>query len=213
MTHTMGVFETLLLLAGSVIAVATIGMVAYRGFTGRKTAAPIGAISSSSISTPVASVATEVPQHAAEPTPIASVQETPKQVDEPIVQPQASPQTIAIPLASAPVEEAPPPFPEESPKTTNNGTSIPTDVSAVSNIANPTDLATPVLVIATPKIKAPRAPRKRLPTSATPGTTTPRRRRTTKSKISAPQVTVAAPETTAAPSPSVPVESEQQPTV
>lgn len=211
MIHTMGVFETLLLLAGSVIAVAVIGMVAYRGFTGRKTAGPIRAVSTS-ISTPISGIATEVPQPTTEPTPIAAV-ETPKQVEEPIVQPQAAPLMIAIPLASAPVEEAPPPFPEESPKPVSNGTSLPTDVSAALNIANPTDLAAPVLVIATPKIKALRAPRKRLPTSTTPGTTSPRRRRATKPKISAPQVTIATPETTATPT-SVPIEqSEQQPRV
>ena len=203
----MGVFETLLLLAGSVIAVAVIGMVAYRGFTGRKSTGAMGAVSSS-ISTPISSVATEVPQP--EPTPIATVEEAPK-MEEPTVQSQVAPQTIAIPIASAVVEEAPPPFPEESQKITSNGTQIPTDVSAVSNIANPTDLAAPVLVIATPKIKAPRAPRKRLPTSSTPGTTTPRRRRSTKSKI-APQVTVAAQEPTTPQG--VPVEqSGQQQTV
>lgn len=217
----MGVFETLLLLAGSAIAIAILGLVAYRGFSGRKTV-PAGTVpslapesnnnttpatvsmapSQSSTSSEQASASPEVESTSA---PLQTMVETPQVVSAP-----AEMASIPVSVASVPAqEEAPPPFPEEqnTPKT-----SIPTDVTAVSNISSPAEGATPVLVISTPKPKAPRASRKRLPTSAAPGAVAPRRRRSsTKAKVSAPQVTVVQPTaaTTTPDTSTVPVEHQE----
>ncbi|MHB8566125.1 MAG: hypothetical protein ACYC7D_10860 [Nitrososphaerales archaeon] len=178
----MGVYETLLLLGGSAIAIAIVIIVAYRGSPGRKT------VSMSAFS-PV-STATEAVgpvQTSAEQPVIAEHAVT--TIETPYVEP-ATNEIVAVPPAMATLatpEEAPPPFPEES----SSRASIPTDVTAVSNIASPTESATTSLVISTPKLKTARASRKRLPTSTTPGSTAPRRRRaSTKAKTSA-QVSIA----------------------
>jgi hypothetical protein len=111
--------------------------------------------------------------------------------------------------------EAPAPFPGES---NNFGqTALPTDISAVGNVAAPPmeNSQTPVIVIATPKRRAPRA--RRLPgtTMGTDAATTKRRRAPRKKAVVVAAPSVTATETPVAPaseiSASSPSETEQPP--
>ena len=143
---------TLLLLAGWAAAIAAIAVVAIKGFTS------VSPTTTAVFAQASAVAIAEVP--AVRPSETASIEA-----------PAAEP--ISAPSSFVAVAEAPPPFPEDSP--TANSTSIPVDITAVSNIANPTEIAAPALVINTPKRRT-RA--RRLPTE--PGA--PRRRRATKPK-------------------------------
>lgn len=169
---------TLLLLAGWAAAIAAIAVTAVKGF--------------SSV-TPTTTVAfTHAPAAAIEEVPAVQPSET-ATTEAPAVEPISAP-TYAVALA-----EAPPPFPEESHNTSS--TSLPVDVTAVTNIANPTDIAAPVLVINTPKRRT-RA--RRMPSDPN----APRRRRTPKAKA-----ITATPTITATPGAvdqvSIPPQSEQ----
>ncbi|MGI0091250.1 MAG: hypothetical protein ACREBS_06035 [Nitrososphaerales archaeon] len=148
--------ETLLLPAGSIAAVAAVvGVVAYKLVFSRSIAP-----------TPSTSVETSVPT-VSESSILESAKEIqPVHVEE--AEPVQEPAQVSPVVLSVPIVEAPEPFPEESraPIATlvpQMSTSIPTDVTAVTNIASPVENATPALVIPTPKRRA-RAPR-RLPTS------------------------------------------------
>ena len=149
---------TLLLLAGWAAAIAAIAVVAIKGFTN---------VSPTTTAVFAQAAIAEVP--AVQPSETASI-------EAPAAEPVSVPSSL--------VAEAPPPFPEDGP--TTSSTSIPVDVTAVSNIANPTEIAAPALVINTPKRRTrtrklptdPSAPRRRRATkpkqiSATPGTVDP----------------------------------------
>ena len=236
------------MLAGSVVAIAIIGLVAYRGISTRRNVAVSTALSTSNdvantlneeshssairdevvhteerklptiqanpepvttettdvVAMPISTQLAAMPLEA-DSTTIAPLQEVSTSLAEPepaesiSTPPQefqtTSAETEPAPAIASPVPEAPPPFPEETIQT-----KLPTDVNAVSNIANPTESATSVLVIAAPKQRSQRASRKRLPSST--GTTTPRRRRSSPRKSVAPtqlgaSVTVASPATSA----------------
>ncbi|HKW03925.1 MAG TPA: hypothetical protein VJN71_01380 [Nitrososphaerales archaeon] len=143
--------DTFLIIAGSAAAAVCITIAAYLAFSDRKEKSTMIATSIESQTTP--SIQSQQPEVNSE---IPSVH-----VEQPvsISETESSHQITAIPVASAPVPEAPAPFSEEliSPP----GTTTPTDVTALSNIASPTDGTTSgVLVIPTPKR---RARTKRLP--------------------------------------------------
>lgn len=199
----MVVFETLFLLAGSVAAIAVIGLVAYKGFSGKNTTAPIQHTNSMA-STPITTVQTTEAIEELIPMDNAMISDAASEVTHVEQQTAAAPlqgisiTTFAAPIITEPIPEAPAPFAEDFiPKT-----SVPTDVSAIANFASPTDAAiAPVLVIQAPKLKRTRsAAKRRLPTSTsnpgTPGapsnsstptatTIAPRRRRSTRVKTDA----------------------------
>src|SRR5208283_5899028 len=194
-------FEIFLLLAGSVAAIAAVGLAAYRGFSGKKITTPMQHTITTS---PATAVQTTESSEEACPAPAPSESISVAQMTPTEQMVSAVPSTgISISVAAAaivePVPEAPAPFAEDfTPKTT-----VPTDVSAVSNFAGPTESAVaPVLVIQAPKLKRTRSPptRRRLPTStSSPGTsptqsnsstptaatTTPKRRRSTRARTDA----------------------------
>jgi hypothetical protein len=165
---TMIFTDTFLIIAGSAAAAVCITIAVYLAFSDRneesaKIATSIDSLTTPNIQTQLPEVRIEIPSiHVEQPV---SVSET-----------ESSPPATAIPIASAPVPEAPAPFSEElvSPP----GTSTPTDVTALSNIASPTDGTTSgVLVIPTPKR---RTRTKRLPADGS--IVTPRKRRTPRKK-------------------------------
>jgi hypothetical protein len=93
-------------------------------------------------------------------------------------------------VASAPIQEAPSPFPEENNSTSS--TSAPTDVTALANLGSGIQGTTPnLLVIPTPKR---RSRPKRLPGEAPSGA--PRKRRAPRSKLIAPKVPATDPQAT-----------------
>lgn len=143
---------TLLLLAGWAAAIAAIAVAAVKGF--------------SSVTPATTAVFAQASTVAIEDVPTVQPSES-SGIEVPAAEP------ILAPFVSAAVAEAPPPFPEESHPAAS--TSIPVDITAVTNIANPTDIAGPVLVINTPKR---RTRTRRLPSDPN----APRRRRTPKAK-------------------------------
>jgi hypothetical protein len=145
---------TILLLAGWAAAIAAMVAILAKGFS--RPAMQIASVS-------VQHIANKVPDQ-----PPA----TPH--SEPLQQPSSTIAAEAVlPLSVATAaSEAPPPFPEDA--QTSSQTPIPTDISAVTNIANPAGLGAPALVVPIPKR---RTRTKRLPTDGAP-----RRKRTPRAK-------------------------------
>lgn len=160
----MGI-ETLLLESGIAFGVALLCAAVYKGVSAQPK--QTGNLAQS-VESPVDTPPTTSRAQSMEATPFAEPlaefsQETPKA------------ETPIVPMTSATLVEAPAPFEEPQTAFTKpeiSSTPLPTDVSAVSNIANPVENASPALVIARPK----RARRTR---KASPDGT-PRRRRVPK---------------------------------
>ena len=168
------IIETVLLLAGSAVAAVAIAIAAYVGVSKRHASSSIVAVSdvsqSFSVNAEDSAVQTQRPE----------IKARNSVAQEPSVSPSAA---SSVSVASAPIQEAPSPFPEESFSSTR--TSAPTDVSALANIASPVDTTTRgVLVIPTPKR---RVRTKRLPTGASPPV--PRKRRGPRNKPIVPETT------------------------
>ncbi len=169
------IIETVLLLAGSAVAAVAIAIAAYVGVSKRHASSSIVAVSDISQSFSVNAEDSAVQTQSPEIKAGKSITQP-----EPSVSPSAA---SSVSVASAPIQEAPSPFPEESVSPTR--TSAPTDVSALANISSPVDTTTQgILVIPTPKR---RVRTKRLPTGASPPV--PRKRRSPRNKPIVPETT------------------------
>ena len=156
--------ESLLLPAGIALGTALIWTASFKGLFSRsaKSTGTVQVGSTPVMIEPIHTVPTVEPVHE-EIT-----------IQEPIV--------IAPVASTASITEAPSPFDQPQTAFTNpviSSTALPTDVTAVTNIASPIDNAGPILVIARPKRA--RRTAKRLPTDGTP-----KRRRNTRAKASLP---------------------------
>ncbi|MGI0085633.1 MAG: hypothetical protein ACREBQ_11180 [Nitrososphaerales archaeon] len=168
--------EMVMFLAVIVALAAIVAIATYVGIWRRHTGfsqGPVSDLSQSSAADP------EYPVESRAQTQATDVKE--KEV-VPTQEPSFAALTPAtVSAASAPIQEAPAPFPEESTSTTAVPT--PTDVTALANIASPVDAAShAVLVIPTPKR---RVRTKRLPTGASPPV--PRKRRSARNKPTIPE--------------------------
>lgn len=166
----MGI-ETLLLPGGVALAVALFWIALYKGVFSR-----------SASTTTMAQPSIEAQPIVTAPIPAKPVAEFAQEIPAP---PQV---TMTSTIAIAPIAEAPLPFEESQTAFTDpsiSSTPMPTDTTAVTNIASPVENVGPVLVIARPK-RARRAT-KRLPTNGAP-----KRKRSTQAKpdvaVSEPQV-------------------------
>ena len=167
----------LLLQSGAAFGVALLCAAIYRGIT-----------SHSKTSSTFVQPTQSSPEIAPSPPSTRQVLDTP--IAETPTTSQEAPvaQTSIVPMMSAPLIEAPPPFEEPETAFTRpevSSTPLPTDVNAVSNFASPVENAAPALVIARPK-------RSRARKTSPDGT--PRRRRAPKVKQ-----TLTAPDTIVSP--------------
>ncbi len=167
--------ETLLLLAGSPAVAAAIAITAYALVSRRKRASSVQVTQSDESQLVIS-------HEESASKPFTSVDHAPSNSPTQVL-PIPAVNAANVPVASAPLQEAPAPFPEEVNPTSS--TSTPTDVTALVNMTSPMQGASPtVLVIPRPKRRS-RA--KRLP-GETPSVA-PRKRRSTRSKSIVPEAT------------------------
>jgi hypothetical protein len=162
----MGI-ETLLLPGGVTLAVALFWIALYKGIFSR--------------SAPTTTMA----QPSIEELPFVTAPSTERISAESVQVPTPTQTIVTSTVVTAPIAEAPAPFEEPQIAFTNpaiSSTPLPTDTTAVTNIASPVENLGPVLVIARPRRT--RSASKRLPTDGTP-----RRKRSTRVKqvVTAPE--------------------------
>lgn len=169
------VIDTLLLFAGTVVSVVAIAIAVYVAVSEKRMAHSKQVAVSVDNGSFIAHVEDSVTQTKKPEILVDSITAAEQSV------PPATPMIVSV--ASAPIQEAPAPFPEEIVST--QSTSAPTDVTALANIASPTDVkAQGVLVIPTPRR---RVRTKRLPTDTSPAI--PRKRRSARNKPVIPETT------------------------
>ena len=169
------VIDTLLLVAGSVVSAVAIAIAVYVAVSERRRTHSSQVAVSVDNGSFIAHVEDSVAQTKTPEIHVDSITAV-----EQSVSPVA---TMSASVASAPIQEAPAPFPEEI--VSIQRTATPTDVTALANMASPIDArAQGVLVIPTPKR---RVRTKRLPTDTSP--TTPRKRRSARNKPTVPETT------------------------
>jgi hypothetical protein len=182
--------EMLLILSGSAIAVAAIGIIVYEKIpsSGVASRSPASSSLGNEAQALQALSASDSDQYAMND---ATYAENP---ESPVIKPKTNELTSSLPMSgNMDVSEAPPPFPEEQIQPgIGSNIPLPSDTTAIANIAGATDTnasstSSAVLVVAAPKRRV-RA--KRLP--STTGATV-RKRRAPKTTDASPASVVSSP--------------------